>query len=201
MDVVRAEIAALGGRVEVATTRGQGHDVHADLPLTLAVAQAVLVRAGGRLWALPAPMVEQVQQMKAEALLDLYVTRKVEWQGREYPFHYLPRLLGDTAHNPETARYNPVLLLRSGQSYAAVHVDEMVGNQEVVVKNIGPQLARVSGISGATVLGTGEIVLIINPVQLAQRADVPRFDPTAPSARRAASRDGAPPRRPPDRRW
>ena len=68
-------------------------------------------------------------------------------------------------------RYNSVLLLKSGQNLAAVHIDEMIGNQEVVVKNIGPQLARVSGISGATVLGTGEVVLIINPVQLAQRLD------------------------------
>jgi chemosensory pili system protein ChpA (sensor histidine kinase/response regulator) len=137
----------------------------------------VMVRAGGRLWALPAPMIEQVQQVKAQALLDIYIQRKVDWQGRTYPFHYLPRLLGDTVHNPETKRYNSVLLLRSGQSYAAIHVDEMIGNQEVVVKNIGPQLARVSGISGATVLGTGEIVLIINPVQLASRADIPKFDP------------------------
>jgi len=71
-----------------------------------------------------------------------------------------------------------VLLVRSGQGTVAIHVDEMLGNQEVVVKNIGPQLARVSGISGATVLGTGDIVLIINPVQLAQRAGVLRYDPT-----------------------
>ncbi|MFO1413268.1 MAG: Hpt domain-containing protein [Burkholderiales bacterium] len=177
MDVVRSEIGALGGRVEIASTRGAGTRFTMTLPLTLAVAQAVMVRAGGRLWALPAPMVEQVQQVKAQVLLDIYIQRKVGWQGRTYPFHYLPRLLGDTAHNPETRRYNAVLLLRSGQSYAAVHVDEMVGNQEVVVKNIGPQLARVSGISGATVLGTGEIVLIINPVQLAGRTDIPRYEP------------------------
>ncbi|HEX9301912.1 MAG TPA: Hpt domain-containing protein [Casimicrobiaceae bacterium] len=179
MDVVRSEIAALGGRVEVTTTPGKGTAFLLYLPLTLAVAQAVLVRAGGRLWAMPAPMVEQVQQVKADVLLNLYVARRVEWQGRSYPFHYLPRLLGDPHHNPETGRYNPVLLLRAGQSHAAIHVDEMIGNQEVVVKNIGPQLARVSGIAGATVLGTGEIVLIINPVQLAQRTDVPVFDPNA----------------------
>ncbi len=177
MDVVRAEIAALGGRVEVTTQPGRGTTFLLYLPLTLAVAQAVLVRAGGRLWALPSPMVEQVQQIKAEALVNLYVARQVEWQGKTYPFHYLPRLLGDSHHNPETSRYNPVLLLRAGQNVAAIHVDEMVGNQEVVVKNIGPQLARVSGIAGATVLGSGEIVLIINPVQLAQRPDVPVFDP------------------------
>jgi chemosensory pili system protein ChpA (sensor histidine kinase/response regulator) len=203
MDVVRAEITSLGGRVDVTTRPGQGSTFTLYLPLTLAVAQAVLVRAGGRLWALPAPMVEQVQQVKAEPLIDMYVKRSVNWQGRDYPLHYLPRLLGDTAHNPQTQRFNPVLLLRFGQGHVAVHVDEMVGNQEIVVKNIGPQLARVSGISGATVLGNGEIVLIINPVQLAQRSDVPLFDPhaeqriapkaTAATARAAAGQAAAPP--------
>ncbi len=179
MDVVRSEIAELGGRVEVSTRPGRGATFVLYLPLTLAVAQAVLVRAGGRLWALPAPMVEKVQQIKAEALVELYIQRRFEWQGINYPFHYLPRLLGDHEHIPESTRNNAVLLLRSGQNLAAVHVDEMLGNQEVVVKNIGPQLARIPGIAGATVLGNGEIVLIINPVQLAQRAEVPVFEPDA----------------------
>jgi chemosensory pili system protein ChpA (sensor histidine kinase/response regulator) len=136
-------------------------------------------------------MVEQVQQIKDKDLINLYLTREVQWQSRKYPFFYLPRLLGNLGHNPETLRYNSVLLLKSGQSIAAVHIDEMIGNQEVVVKNIGPQLARVSGIAGATVLGTGEVVLIINPVQLAQRTDQESASPavvhTAQSAAGAAA--------------
>ena len=98
MDVVRSEIAALGGRVEVATSAGHGTRFMLYLPLTLAVAQAVLVRAGGRLWALPAPMVEQVQQIKAKAL-HRPVRPRARSTGRAagYPFHYLPRLLGDAA--------------------------------------------------------------------------------------------------------
>ncbi len=180
MDVVRSEVAALGGRIGVVTARGRGTTFVLNLPLTLAVAQAVLVRAAGRLWALPAAMVEHVRQVEGKALFDSYVAHSVEWQGASYPLHYLPWLLGDAGHRPGSGRHNAVLLLRAGAHRAAVHVEEMVGNQEVVVKNLGPQLARVPGIVGATVLGTGEIVLIINPVQLAQRAGIPVFDPTAP---------------------
>ena len=131
-------------------------------------------------------MVEQVQQIKDKELINLYLTREVVWQNRKYPFFYLPRLLGNAGHNPETLRYNSILLLKSGQNTVAVHIDEMIGNQEVVVKNIGPQLARVSGIAGATVLGTGEVVLIINPVQLAQRADVEATAPMVVKTEQAA---------------
>ena len=74
---------------------GKGTTFTLYLPLTLAVAQTVLVRAGGRLWALPAPMVEQVQQIKDKDLINLYLSREVVWQDRKYPFFYLPRLLGN----------------------------------------------------------------------------------------------------------
>jgi chemosensory pili system protein ChpA (sensor histidine kinase/response regulator) len=181
MDVVRNEIAALGGRVDVATRPGQGTTFSIYLPLTLAVAQTVLVRAGGRLYALPSPLVQQVQQLKAEQLINLYVSHKVAWQGETYPFYYLPRLLGDEQHHPDTLRYNAILLLRSGTQHVAIHVDHLFGNQEVVVKNIGTQLARVPGITGATVLGSGEIVLILNPVQLVQRMESLALYPQAPA--------------------
>jgi chemosensory pili system protein ChpA (sensor histidine kinase/response regulator) len=97
---------------------------------------------------------------------------EVEWQGNRYPFHFLPHLLGDAEAMPEAHRQYWVLLLRSGSQRVAVLVDELKGNQEVVVKNIGAQLARVVGIAGATVLGDGKVVLILNPVALASRTPV-----------------------------
>ena len=169
MDVVKNSITSLGGRVEVATTSGKGTTFTLYLPLTLAVTQAVLVRAGGRIHALPSALVEQVQQVKSDVLGNMYAAREVRWQTRFYPFFYLPHLLGDELHSPEPQRHNPVLLLKSANQHIAIHVDEMVGNQEIVIKNVGAQLARLPGLAGATVLGTGEIVLILNPVQLLAR--------------------------------
>jgi chemosensory pili system protein ChpA (sensor histidine kinase/response regulator) len=168
MDVVRNEVAALGGRVEMRFTKGQGTRFAIYLPLTLAVTQTVLVRAGARTYAIPSVMVEQVLQLRQEQLVAAYAQRQTEWQDRHYPFHYLPHLLGVTDAVAEQKRFSPTLYLRSGTNSIALHVDDMVGsNQEIVVKSIGPQLQRVAGITGATVLGTGEIVLILNPVQLA----------------------------------
>ncbi|MND03072.1 Chemotaxis protein CheA [compost metagenome] len=70
-----------------------------------------------------------------------------------------------------------MLLVRSGAQRIALHVDELVGNQEIVVKGVGPQLARVPGVAGATVLADGVIALIVNPVTLAQRGRAARASP------------------------
>jgi chemosensory pili system protein ChpA (sensor histidine kinase/response regulator) len=170
MDVVRNEIAALGGRIELKFEAGKGTRFTIFLPLTLAVTQAVIVKAGGRIWAIPAVMVEQVMQLREEQLQKAYKTGQAEWQDRRYPFHYLPHLLKLPEVATEKLRFSPVLFLRSGSNAISLHVDEMLGsNQEIVVKAIGPQLQRIAGITGATVLGTGEIVLILNPVQLTLR--------------------------------
>jgi chemosensory pili system protein ChpA (sensor histidine kinase/response regulator) len=172
MDVVKSEIAALGGRVELASETGKGTRFTIYLPLTLAVTQAVLVRAGNIAYAIPAVMVEQVRQVKAPELESYRTAGETTWQDRRYPFRYLPRLLGDTEFAPEQKRVTPVMLLRTGSSTVALQVDEVAGSQEIVVKNTGPMLARVAGITGATVLGNGDIVLILNPVILASREPV-----------------------------
>jgi chemosensory pili system protein ChpA (sensor histidine kinase/response regulator) len=179
MDVVRNEIAAIGGRIDIATTRGQGTSFTIYLPLTLAVTQAVLVRAGGSLFALSTAMVEQVLRLKSDATAELYAKKRVEFQQRSYPLHSLQHMLGGPVVT-EVQNYNSVLLLRSGLQRIALHVDELMGNQEVVVKSLGPQLARMAWISGATVLADGAIVPLVNPVVLARRtkSGIPDFEHT-----------------------
>jgi chemosensory pili system protein ChpA (sensor histidine kinase/response regulator) len=170
MDVVRSEAAALGGRVSTWSEPGKGAQFTIHLPLTLAVTQVALLTSGGKTFAVPSVLVEQVQQLKANPLAAAYNDGAVVWQGQRVPLYYLPALLGDRNASPVAQQYSPLMILKSGSDRVAIHVDEIIGNREVVVKNIGPQLARMIGVAGATVLGSGEIVLILNPVPLAQRA-------------------------------
>ncbi len=183
MDVVRAEAQVLAGRVSVDSESGKGTRFTINLPLTLAITQVVLVAVAGRVYALPAVLVEQVQQLRPQPLADAYRAGHLAWAGAQVRLAFLGTLLGIDDSVPVAQRSSPVLILRSAGERIAVHVDEVVGNQEVVVKNLGPQLARMTGIAGATVLGSGQIVLILNPVQLAQM--------TRSQALRDAAHEGA----------
>ena len=171
MDVVRSEAASLGGRVSVHSIEGKGAHFTINLPLTLAVTQVVILTAGGKTFAVPSVLVEQVQQLKSAMLANAYNDGAIMWQGNRVPMYYLPAMLGENDAVPMAQQYSPLLIMKSGSERVAIHVDDVIGNREVVVKNIGPQLARMTGIAGATVLGSGDIVLILNPVPLAQRME------------------------------
>lgn len=184
LDAVRSDIAALGGRIDVSNISGSGAMFNIYLPVTLSVAQVVLVRVAHKMFAIPTVMIEQVQKLKAKDLENAYQANHVEWAGREYPLHFLSKLIGDNEHEAQLHVYTPVILMRSGTYRTALHVDEIIGNHEVVMKPMGTQLSHVPGMIGASVLGDGAIVLVINAVQLANReifaAGVAKTAVTAP---------------------
>lgn len=182
MDVVKSEVTSLGGRIEIASTPGEGTEFRLFIPLTLAVTKALLVRAGSKRYAIPSVMIEQVLDLKEASLARIRDAGTAEWMGHHYPFSYLPHLLGETQALPEQHRQYWTLLVRSGSRRISIQVDELLGNQEIVVKNIGPQLARVIGVDGATVLGDGQVVLILNPIALSTRTPVAAFAAPVPTA-------------------
>lgn len=189
LDVVRTEIARLGGRIELVSRAGSGVSVHLRLPLSLALMQALLVRAGGATYAIPAAMIAQVRELPAAERAAIRKAGAVYWQGARYPLRTLGELLGTgerQAASTGTAGEAPgeaapgksrLLLLDGGAERIALALETLGHVQEIVVKKIGAQLDRLVGIDGATVLGDGQIALIVNPVAIASRRQ--RLQPAA----------------------
>jgi chemosensory pili system protein ChpA (sensor histidine kinase/response regulator) len=167
MDVVRADVLALGGRIETATQPGQGTQFTLVLPLTTAVTQVVMLRAGALSIGIPANLIEVVRRVPQAELDAAYAHQTVDYGGETVPFFWAGALLQVSKRSSEPAGKNSaVVIFRSAAQRLALHVDEVLGNQEVVVKNLGPQLSRLPGLAGMSVLASGAVVLIYNPVAL-----------------------------------
>jgi len=168
MDVVRSEVQAAGGRIETRSQPGQGTRFRLILPLTTAVTQVVMLRAGHLAFAVPATVVEIVRRATASEIDEAYASGTFHHDLDDVPFFWTGALLQASVRSQEPpTRTRPVVVFRSAQQRVALHVDEVLGHQEVVVKNLGPQLARLPGLSGMSVLPSGAVVLIYNPVALA----------------------------------
>ncbi|MFN7856319.1 MAG: Hpt domain-containing protein [Acidovorax sp.] len=167
MDVVRAEINGLGGRIETSTETGKGAAFRMVLPLTTAVTQVVMLRAGKLAIGVPASVVDIVRRTPAADLEEAYKTGYYDDGTEKIPFFWSGALLQASARSGEpSGKTRPVVIFRSAAQRIAMHVDEVLGNQEVVVKNLGPQLSRLPGLAGMSVLASGAVVLIYNPVAL-----------------------------------
>jgi chemosensory pili system protein ChpA (sensor histidine kinase/response regulator) len=168
MDVVRSEVNAMGGRIETASAVGKGTSFKLILPLTTAVTQVVMLRCGDTTVAVPSTLVEIVRRATPAEIDASYASGSYTLGDRTMPFFWLGALLQISARGLEaTGRTRAVVVIRSAQQRVALHIDEVLGNQEVVVKNLGPQLSRLPGLAGMTLLASGAVALIYNPVALA----------------------------------
>jgi len=163
MDVVHSEVKQLGGSITVDTRRGYGTTFIIRLPLTLSITQALMARAGDGVYAIPIASVVNILEVPVEELHSIQVGSKplLNWQDQVYPFMNLAVRLGVNPQ-PLNGRKVPVLLARSGARQVAIQVDGLAGTREIVIKPVGAQLSGIEGLAGATILGDGSVVLILD---------------------------------------
>jgi chemosensory pili system protein ChpA (sensor histidine kinase/response regulator) len=165
MDVVAVEIKKLGGALHMESARGRGTRFTIRLPFTLAISHALVVRTGEEYYALPLPTVEGVMRLaRAEVMQHLRSeTASFSHSGIRYRLQPLALFVGmEASPLPEQDVTIPVVLVRAGEHSTGLIADELIGSREIVVKPVGPQISGIRGISGATILGDGRIVVILD---------------------------------------
>ncbi|VXB94580.1 conserved hypothetical protein [Luteimonas sp. 9C] len=177
MDVVASEVRQLGGTFDIRSRDGAGTTFTLRLPQTLAVTQAAFVRIGETSFAVPIASVRGVGRI---ARADAQPGAIYRYGGEDYPLYDLGRLVGQPSARAEGQLQMPLLLIRAGELRAAVAVDEIVGNKEIVVKPVGPQITSIPGIFGATIMGDGRVVVILDIAPLVRRHGAQAAQPDAP---------------------
>jgi chemosensory pili system protein ChpA (sensor histidine kinase/response regulator) len=166
LDVVNSEVRQLGGSMSIESTPGKGTRFLVRLPFTVSVNRALMVLSGEDLYAIPLNTIEGIVRVSPFELEAYYQpdAPRFEYAGQAYQLRYLGDLLNNGQH-PKLVGQNlplPVILVRSAEQAVAVQVDSLAGSREIVVKSLGPQFAGVPGISGATLLGDGRVVVILD---------------------------------------
>ncbi|MGV2966687.1 chemotaxis protein CheW [Paenibacillus sp. AGC30] len=161
MDIVRSQIGRLNGIIDIDTEVGVGTTFTIRLPLTLAIIKGLLVKVSGRVLILPMYNVAEIVRISPEDIQMIQGQQAILNHGRIVPFHRLC----DRLNYPRTDRKSktiPLVIVRSVDKIAAYAVDEIIGNQEVVIKTLGTYLGAMNHLSGATILGNGKVALILD---------------------------------------
>ncbi|MDX1453640.1 MAG: response regulator, partial [Oleiphilaceae bacterium] len=166
MDVVASEIKQMGGSIAIDSTLGEGTEFVIRLPFTVSVNRALMVNTGEDFYAIPLNTIEGIVRVSPYELEEYYKPDAplYEYAGRKYKLQYLGKLL-HTGHHPKLQGQPlplPVILVRGTDQPMALQVDSLMGSREIVVKSLGPQFGSVHGVSGATILGDGSVVVILD---------------------------------------
>ena len=176
MDVVANEIKQLGGSLSIESEEGHGSTFILRLPFTLAVTQAILVRIGEATFAIPMTSVQGVARVNPEELAELMAQDEPSFSygNEEFGIHDLAELLGLPPGLPAEDEQQPLLLTRAGDLRAAIRIDAVLGSREIVVKSVGPQISSVPGLLGATIMGDGSVLIILDLAPLVRHGMIRR---------------------------
>ncbi len=173
MDVVNSEIKQLGGSLHIDSRFGHGTTFTVRLPFTLAISHALLVQVAEENYAIPLSSIEGIVRLSTDELEKLYTGQKghYKYAGQSYLVRHLGALFDFGQPLLSGGKHKvPVLLVRSGDQRVALQVEGLLGSREIVVKSVGPQISSVRGVSGATILGDGRVVLILDMAALVRMA-------------------------------
>lgn len=173
MDVVASEIKQLGGSIVIDSKAGVGSQFTVRLPFTVSVNRALMVQLGNETYAIPLNTIEGIVRVSPFELEHYYShpDARFEYAGENYQVRHLGSILNDAPLPKLDGQVLPlpVVLVRSAQNTMALQVESLMGSREIVVKSLGPQFAAVQGLSGATVMGDGSVVVILDPHALVRR--------------------------------
>lgn len=167
LDVVRSKITSLGGQVAVESEPGKGTRFSVQLPLTLSIISAMLIRINDEKYAIPLSSIVETAIIQKEEIQKVHGTSMIQFRDQLIPVVSLAQVL-DSKMNADQDPSSEILILvlRKGEKMAAAVVDEFLGQQEIVLKTLGNYLKKVFAVSGATILGDGQVALILDPNSL-----------------------------------
>ncbi|MBF7143680.1 MULTISPECIES: Hpt domain-containing protein [Pseudomonas] len=187
MDVVHEEVKQLGGSMSIDSHAGSGARFVIHLPFSVSINRALMVQCGEQLFAVPLNSIEGIVRVATEELEAAYhgAQPRYRYAQLSYDLRYLGDVLGLTPRpSPlEGGIPQPLLLVRAPDHQVALHVDALVGSREIVVKSLGPQFAAVPGLTGATILGDGRVVLILDPLAQIRASHLRPWAAAAPATR------------------
>ncbi|MDI9369627.1 MAG: chemotaxis protein CheA [Synergistota bacterium] len=162
MDAVRTKVEALGGQFDISTELGAGTNVYLRLPLTLAIVLALLIKVGEETYALPLENVEETILVKKENVKTVHGTPATLLRGEVLSLYDLSMILQTPNCSREQREEFPVVVVRMGRNRVGFIVSELIGQQDIVIKSLGRFMSKIKGIAGATILGDGNVALILD---------------------------------------
>lgn len=162
LDVVKSKIVALGGNVTIYSTPGKGTNFSVQLPLTLSIIAAMLIRMGSEKYAIPLSSIVETGIIKRGQIKHVHGSRMIQFRESLIPVISLSRLFEVPDFDEELEDETEIVVIRKGDRLAALTIDDFIGQSEIVIKNLGKYLPAIQGVSGATILGDGQVALIID---------------------------------------